>query len=112
MILFPVSIVLLGILPTGQTNSVTWILLTLLGVVTAVPLLLFGAAVRRLSMAAIGFLQYVGPTLQLAMATLVLKESLDRAKLVSFVLCWIAIGIYLVEGFLRRMPQEVADEPE
>ena len=112
VVLFPVAAVLLSVLPTGETNSVTWTLLTLLGVVTAVPLLLFGAAVRRLSMATIGFLQYIGPTLQFAMATLVLKEALDPAKLASFVLCWIAIGIYLADSFTRRTAQPVADEPE
>jgi chloramphenicol-sensitive protein RarD len=111
-LLFPVSAVLLAFLPTGQTTTMTWGLLTLLGVVTAVPLLLFGAAVRRLSMSTIGFLQYVGPTLQFGVATLVFREPLDRAKLASFVLCWIAIAIYLVDSIRRRVPQPVADEPD
>lgn len=111
-VLFPVSLGLLAVLPTGQTNAVTWTLLLLLGIVTAVPLILFGEAVRRLSLSTFGFLQYVGPTLQFAMATLVFKEPLDAARLVSFVLCWIAIGVYLVDSIRRQVPQEVADEPD
>lgn len=112
VVLLPVSMVLLAYLPPGENTTLTRWLLGLLGVVTAVPLLLFGAAVRRLSMATIGFLQYVGPSLQFAMATLVFKEPLDQARLVSFGLCWLAIGVYLFDSFRRRAPQPVADEPD
>ena len=110
VVLVPVSSILLVYLPRGESTPLTWTLLLLLGVVTAVPLLLFGAAVRRLSMSTIGFLQYVGPTLQFLMATLVLHEALDHAKLGSFILCWIAIGIYLVDSLLRRSSQALATE--
>jgi EamA domain-containing membrane protein RarD len=39
-------------------------------------------------------------------------ESLDRAKLASFALCWLAIAVYLADSLLNRRPQIVADEPE
>lgn len=112
-VLVPVSVPLLAVLPHGESTPLTWSLLLLLGVVTAVPLLLFGAAVRRLSMSTIGFLQYVGPTLQFTMATVVLHEPLDRHKLGSFILCWIAIAIYLADSLWRRSPQQlVTEEPD
>lgn len=110
-LLVPLSVPLLGVLPAGDTTTLAWVLLLLLGVVTAVPLLLFGAAVRRLSLSTVGFLQYVGPTLQFLMATCFLGETLDRTKLTSFGLCWIAIAIYVADSF-RRAPQPVADEPD
>jgi chloramphenicol-sensitive protein RarD len=82
------------------------------GVITAVPLLMFGAALRRLQLATIGFLQYIGPTLQLLVAILVFHEPLDRAKLTSFALCWLGIAVYTTDSILTRHPQAVADEPE
>jgi len=112
VVLFPVSLLLLFKLPAGEHTSATPYLLGLLGVVTAVPLLLFGAAVRRLSMSTFGFLQYVGPTLQFLVAIVLFKEPLNRSKLVSFVLCWVAITIYIAESVWQRQVTPVADEPE
>jgi chloramphenicol-sensitive protein RarD len=54
----------------------------------------------------------VGPTLQFAVAIVLFGESIQLAKLVSFILCWIAIGIYVVDSVLRRSSPAVADEPE
>ena len=87
-------------------------ILSLSGVITAVPLLCFGAALRRLPLTTMGFLQYVGPTLQFLVATCVFREPLNSAKLVSFALCWTAIGIYVVDSVLTSKPLSVADEPE
>jgi len=81
-------------------------------VITAVPLLCFGAALRRLRLSTMGFLQYLGPTLQFLVATCIFREPLDRAKVGSFALCWLAIAVYVVDSVLNRSPQPVADEPE
>ena len=69
--------------------------------ITAVPLLMFGAAVRRLRLSTMGFLQYVGPTLQFVMAAFVFHEPLNHNKLVSFIICWIGIAVYVTEGIIR-----------
>jgi len=90
----------------------TLTVLSLSGVVTAVPLLCFGAAVRRLQLSTIGFLQYVGPTLQFLVAVCLFREPLNRAKLGSFALCWLAIAVYVTDSLLNRRAQFVADEPE
>ncbi len=87
-------------------------LLSVAGVITAVPLLLFGAALRRLPLSTMGFLQYVGPTLQFLVALVIFGEPLDQAKFWSFVLCWMAIGVYVADSIFSRKPQPVADEPE
>jgi chloramphenicol-sensitive protein RarD len=110
--LLPVALVALELLPATQTSVGTWGLLSLSGVITAVPLLFFGAALRRLQLSTMGFLQYVGPTLQFTVATVLFHEPLDHAKLLSFVLCWIAIGLYVMDTLVSRQPQMVADEPE
>ncbi len=87
-------------------------MLSLSGVITAVPLLFFGAALRRLKLSTVGFLQYVGPTLQFLVAICLFREEMDHAKLVSFALCWAAIAVYVVDSALLRRPVAVADEPE
>jgi chloramphenicol-sensitive protein RarD len=111
-ILLPASLVFWWLMPSREYPPTTWILLSLAGVITATPLLFFGAAVRRLKLSTIGFLQYIGPTLQFLLAILIFGEHLDPAKLVSFAVCWAAIGVYVADS-LRRPPDTfIADEPE
>ncbi|HYG33750.1 MAG TPA: EamA family transporter RarD [Clostridia bacterium] len=111
-ILLPVAVVMLFILPTGGISMGTYGVLSLSGIITAIPLLFFGAALRRLQLSTIGFLQYIGPTLQFLVAVGLLHEHLDPAKLGSFALCWLAIAVYVADSLLNRRPQVVADEPD
>ena len=85
-------------------------LLVALGVVTAVPLLLFGTAASRIPLSLLGLLQYLTPTLQLLCGVLVLGEALPPARLAGFVLVWIALallGVELVRSTRRRAPSPV-----
>jgi chloramphenicol-sensitive protein RarD len=111
-ILLPLSAAFLACSPAARTSSSTLALLSLSGIVTAVPLLMFGAAVRRLPLSTMGFLQYIGPTLQFLVAIGLFHEALDRAKLASFVLCWIGIAVYVLDSILTRTPCPIADKPE
>jgi chloramphenicol-sensitive protein RarD len=111
-ILVPVALALLAFLPAGKVGSGTLGILSLSGVVTAVPLLCFGAALRRLTLSTMGFLQYIGPTLQFLVALFLFHEPLDRGKLGSFALCWLAIVVYVADSLLSHRPQSIADEPE
>jgi chloramphenicol-sensitive protein RarD len=111
-ILFPIAIAQLAVVPARAIPPATLGILSLSGILTAVPLLMFGAALRRLQLSTIGFLQYIGPTLQLLVAVVVFHEPLERAKLTSFALCWLGIAVYTADSILTRHPQVVADEPE
>jgi chloramphenicol-sensitive protein RarD len=111
-ILLPLALPLVGLLPSGNPTRATWGLLSLSGIITAIPLLCFGAALRRLQLSTMGFLQYVGPTLQFLVALFVFHEPFDRSKLGSFVLCWTGIAVYVADSLVNRRPQEIADEPE
>jgi len=111
-ILLPLAVAKLVWWPAPGISPGTFGILSLAGILTAVPLLLFGAALRRLPLSMIGFLQYIGPTLQFLMAVCVLREPLDRAKLGSFGLCWLGIAVYVADSLFSRRPQPVADEPE
>lgn len=110
-VLLPVALVVLALPAARQISAHSLGLLSLSGVITAVPLLFFGVALRRLKLSTMGFLQYVGPTLQFLVALVVFHEALDQAKLVSFALCWLAIGVYAADSILTRQPQ-VCEEPE
>ena len=111
-ILLPVALVVLALAHPGDISRDTYGILSLSGFITAVPLLCFGAAVRRLQLSTMGFLQYIGPTLQFLVAVVLFHEPLDRAKLASFALCWLGIAIYVADSILHHSPQPVADEPE
>jgi chloramphenicol-sensitive protein RarD len=77
-------------------------LVVLAGAVTAIPLMLFGAAARRLSLTTLGFVQYIGPSCQLMMAVLVFDEPLDRARLITFGLIWLALAVFSVDSIAAR----------
>lgn len=87
----------------GGTWHDSW-LLALGGAVTALPLLWFANAVRRLRLATVGFLQYISPTCQLLLAVLVYGEPFTRAHGVTFACIWTALVIYSIETvvFARR----------
>jgi chloramphenicol-sensitive protein RarD len=111
-ILLPLALVSLVLLLAARISGTSWAILSLSGIITAVPLLCFGAALRRLQLSTMGFLQYVGPTLQFLIAVALFHEALDPAKLGSFGLCWLAIAVYVADSLLKRQPQILADEPE
>ncbi len=72
------------------------------GVVTAVPLLFFGAAARRVPLSVLGILQYLAPTLQFLLGVLAYHEPFTRAHLIGYSLVWVALVIFWVEGGLRH----------
>lgn len=78
-----------------------------LGVVTAVPLLLFAVAATRIPLTLLGLLQYLTPTLQLVCGVVVLDESMPPSRLAGFVLVWIALLVLaydaIAAGRRRRL---------
>lgn len=79
-------------------DSYTTILLVLAGAITAIPLLLFTAAAKRLPYSTLGFLQYIAPSLQFLLAVLVFGERLTTAHIICFGAIWCALAIFAVEG--------------
>ena len=77
-----------------------WLLLISTGVVTAAPLLFFGAATRRIPLTMIGILQYLAPTLQLLLGVLVYGEPFSTAQLIGFSAIWTALVIYTGDSIL------------
>ena len=81
------------------------LLLTTTGVITAVPLMLFGAAAIRVSMVSLGLLQYLAPTIQFALGLLVFHEAMPASRWIGFGLVWVALVIFTVEALNHRRRQ-------
>jgi len=84
------------------------LMLAFSGVITAVPLMWFSAASRRVSMATFGLVQYLNPTLQFICATLIFAEPFSRWHLVAFALIWAALAVYSVEALRIDRRQRLA----
>jgi chloramphenicol-sensitive protein RarD len=80
------------------------LLLASTGVVTAIPLLCFGAAAIRVPMTTLGLLQYLAPILQFLLGVTVLGEHMSLVRWAGFGLVWIALVVFTVEagGYRRR----------
>lgn len=85
----------------GQ-ETVTTLLLSGAGVLTAVPLFLFAEAARRLDLSTLGFVQFVTPTFTFVLGLFVFHEPLRPLQLGSFALIWLAIGIFTWDLIARR----------
>ena len=98
-----------GSLVTGPGAQIA-VLLVLAGVVTAVPLLLFAEAGRRLPLVWIGLLQYITPTIQFLIATAVFHEAMSAGRLVGFGFVWVAVLVMSIDALssLRMEPTAVA----
>ena len=95
---------------TAATGTATFLtegpghtaLLASAGVVTAIPLLLFAAAARRVPLTTIGLIQFITPVLQLIVAVTLLDEQMTRARWVGFGIVWVALAVLTVDMLGRR----------
>lgn len=85
----------------GHLPLPTTLLLAFSGVVTGLPLLLFGSAARRIPLSLLGFLQYLAPTLQFLIGVLVYGEDFSSHRVIGFSLIWLALALYSLEGALH-----------
>jgi chloramphenicol-sensitive protein RarD len=77
-------------------------LLVLTGIVTAVPLLFFGAAAIRVPMTTLGLLQYLAPVLQFLLGVTLLNEQMSAMRWAGFVLVWVALMLFTADSVLSR----------
>jgi len=90
--------------PAGPSFGTEWFLslaIVFAGVVTAVPLLLFAYAARRMRFSTLGFIQYLAPTIVFLLGLTVFEEELEPAQLGSFILIWIAVAIFIGDLVIR-----------
>ena len=72
------------------------------GVLTAIPLLLFGAAAKRVPLSYIGFMQYLTPTLQFLLGLFLFQEPMPAARWLGFALVWAALSVLSFDA-LRQL---------
>lgn len=65
------------------------------GLVTALPLLLFGYAAKAIPLSTVGMLQYITPTMQMLWAVVVVNEHMEQIRWVGFIIIWVAVTLYL-----------------
>lgn len=104
MILFPFALAYLGYLALHgqsvflQATTSTQILLLAAGPITAVPLLMFAAAARRIPLATLGLMQYISPTIQLLIGVWLYHEQFSQERLLGFLGIWSGLLIYSVDS--------------
>jgi len=72
------------------------------GSVTALPLLLFGAAATRISLITLGMLQYITPVMQFAFGVLLYHEAMPPMRWAGFALVWLALVVLTWDGLAHR----------
>lgn len=92
---------LLGKGSFGHTSISISLLLTLSGIVTAIPLLFFATGARSVPLSTLGLLQYIAPTLQFLIGVLVFHEPFTLERFVGFAFIWTALIIFSVETYLH-----------
>jgi len=89
------------------TTPATYGLLSLSGLVTTIPLLLFVAAARRLRLTTLGFIQYLTPTLHFLLAVVAFGEPFSRAQVISFACIWTAVALYSIDSLRATRRHEL-----
>ncbi|MFD1036971.1 EamA family transporter RarD [Virgibacillus byunsanensis] len=110
MIVTPLAAIYLFSIPDGSLSwnslfSTTSLLLLGAGVATAIPLLSFANGAKRIPLSMVGFLQYFAPTIMLILGVFLYGETFSQAHLISFVLIWIALIIYMGSAYHRPIRQ-------
>jgi len=88
-----------GVLTIGTVSPLQTVAILFAGVVTAVPLLLFAAAARRLPLTHLGLTQYFAPLLQFLIGVFVLQEDMPPARWLGFGLVWVALVLLTWDMF-------------
>lgn len=101
--LTPVAIVVLVIVNAttgitfGAVSGTNTALLVAAGVITAIPLLFFAAASRRLPLVSMGFIQYFAPFIQFLVGVAILHEAMPPERWVGFALVWLALAVLAID---------------
>ncbi|WP_338846517.1 EamA family transporter RarD [Massilia sp. W12] len=85
-----------------QVSAETQIWMALAGPITAIPLLLFAAAARRIPLSMLGLFQYIGPSLQLLLGIFLFHEAFNLPRFIGFAIIWSALALYTAEGFWHK----------
>ena len=117
LVLLPIAVGIVGwyaASPAGSSIGVdtsSSLLIAFSGVVTAVPLLLFAYAARRMDYSTLGMVQFFSPTIAFFLGLFVFKEPLNTSQLVCFMLIWSAIAVFMWDLWLQRRKRLSQEAP-
>jgi chloramphenicol-sensitive protein RarD len=83
-------------------NALRNALMIVSGPLTAAPLLMFAAAIRRIPLSMLGMLQYINPTMQFLIGVFLYNEPFSGTQLVGFGMVWAALALFAVQGYVTR----------
>jgi chloramphenicol-sensitive protein RarD len=92
----------------NNASALDWLLVLLTGTITAIPLLLFGAASRRTPLSILGPMQYLVPTIYFVLGWAIFDEAVSAAKLAGFALIWVCLVLVIVDLFTTQRRQVVS----
>ena len=92
----------------GHVDGLTTLLLIGAGAATSIPLILFAAGARRVTLTTLGLLQYIAPTMQFLIGVLIYGEPFGVGRIVGFGLIWLALVLYTTESLMMRRRQALA----
>jgi chloramphenicol-sensitive protein RarD len=117
LLLSPFAIVVLGLVHSQGSGSfaVTWqdsLLLAFSGILTGLPLILFSYATKRVMLSTVGLVQYLNPSLQFLVATLLFREVFSFWHAIAFAMIWTALALYTVSALRQdRAARRAAISP-
>lgn len=111
-VIFPIALAYLIFL--GSANTFTTegtghtLMLLSTGIVTVIPLVLFGAGALRVPLTTMGVLQYLAPILQFLWGVFVVHEPMPASRWIGFGLVWLALAVFTVDAVRNRRKQLLA----
>ncbi|MBU0961419.1 MAG: EamA family transporter RarD, partial [Proteobacteria bacterium] len=97
-----------GELAFVQQNGTIQFLFVAAGIVTSLPLILFGYAAQKLPLSTLGVIQYLAPSLQLCIGIFVYGEPFPQEQMIGFILVWCGLAIYALEGIMKQIGRKKA----
>ncbi len=94
-----------------QTPVTTYLLMGA-GVVTTIPLLLFASATKNIPLSMVGIMQYLTPSMQLILGIYIYGEKFDQSHFIGFAIVWLALIVFVIEGFWMRKTVSTQPIPE
>lgn len=91
----------------GSESLAVDLLLIGTALVTALPLLLFNIAAKRLTLTTVGFLQYIGPTCMFLLGVFVYGEKMVIAQVICFICIWSALAVYSLDNWKEYRKSQI-----
>lgn len=117
LMLSPIAIVVLGLThgQGGGSFASNWhdsLLLAFSGILTGLPLILFSYATKRVMLSTVGLVQYLNPSLQFLVATLIFREAFSFWHAIAFAMIWTALALYTTSALRQdRAARRAAISP-